>query len=65
MKLKEMRESKGLSQSQLADMAGINFRTLQNYEQGTRNINKMNSIDLYKLSKVLGCKMEELLELEK
>lgn len=36
MKLQEMRKKAGLSQSQLANKAEINVRTLQYYEQGVK-----------------------------
>ena len=32
-KLKQIREQAGLSQSQLAERAGVSLRTLQDYEQ--------------------------------
>jgi transcriptional regulator with XRE-family HTH domain len=35
-RLQELRLGKGLSQSQLAKLAGVPFRSLQNYEQGHR-----------------------------
>ena len=34
--MQELRLGKGLSQSQLAKLAGVPFRSLQNYEQGHR-----------------------------
>jgi len=34
--LKELRESKGLSQVQLAKELGLNHRTISQYENGTR-----------------------------
>ena len=33
-KLKTLRKAAGLSQAQLGEMTGLNFRTLQHYEQG-------------------------------
>ena len=38
--LKRIRQSNNLSQSQLAEKADVNFRMLQNYEQGFKDINK-------------------------
>ena len=38
-KLKDQREKAGLSQGKLADKAGLSVRTLQDYEQGRKNLN--------------------------
>lgn len=63
-KLKYSRESKGLSQSQLAKASGVNVRMIQNYEQGIRDINKAEALTVYKLAKSLDVEMSELLELD-
>ena len=63
--LKEYRAKAGLSQSQLAEASGVNVRMIQYYEQGVKDINKASGETLYKLSRALGCKMEDLLELRK
>lgn len=60
--LKNIRKARNLSQSQLADLAGINVRKIQDYEQGHRDINKASGDTLYQLAKVLNCTMEDLLE---
>lgn len=60
-KLKHVRENAGLSQSQLAKSAGINYRTLQQYEQGTKNINATKLITVYKICNVLGCTLYDIL----
>ena len=61
--LKRIRQSNNLSQSQLAEKADVNFRMLQNYEQGFKDINKAQAWTLYKISKALDCTIEDLLEL--
>ena len=38
MRLKEIRESKGITQKTLAEMSGVNQRTVQNFEQGKNDI---------------------------
>lgn len=61
--LKNIREKNGLSQSELAKKADINLRTLQDYEQNRKNINNAKAITVYKISKVLNCKIIDLLNL--
>ena len=60
--LKRIRENRGLSQTQLAEQSGINVRNIQMYEQRVNSIDKAQAHMLYKLSRVLGCDMEDLLE---
>lgn len=62
MNLKEMRESSGMSQSQLSRTAGVNIRTIQSYEQGLKDINKAQVRIVQSLSKALGCTIEDLIE---
>lgn len=61
-KLKRIRTTKGYSQKHLAELSGVNLRSIQMYEQRRKNINKSQSESLHRLAKVLGCTMEELLE---
>lgn len=60
--LSEYRKKSGLSQSQLAEKSGINFRMIQYYEQGARDISKASAMTVYSLAKALGCTMEDLLK---
>lgn len=62
-KLQDIRKANGLSQSKLAEKSGVNFRMIQNYEQGFKDINKAQAITLYKLAQALDCTIEDLLEL--
>lgn len=62
IKLQTIRLERGLTQAQLAEASGVNLRILQQYESGKNNINNAAAIRLYKLSKVLGCSIEDLLE---
>lgn len=59
--VKRIRQSKGLSRKELAERSGINFRSLQDYEQGHKDIASAKAETLYRLSLALGCGMEELL----
>ena len=60
--LKRIRESRNISQTELAEQAGVNIRNIQTYEQRTNDIDKAQAHTLYKLSRVLGCNIEDLLE---
>jgi DNA-binding transcriptional regulator YiaG len=57
-----MRKAVGLSQQKLASLADVDLRSIQMYEQRKNDINKAQAITLFKLSKILGCKVEDLLE---
>lgn len=59
--LKLIRESKGLSQSKLSELAGVNRRTLQDYEQGQKDINGARAITVYNIAQALECTVEDLL----
>lgn len=61
-KLKEMRQSRGLSQSQLAEKTGINIRTLQHYEQGSKNFDHARIDTILRVCIALGCKLEDIIE---
>lgn len=60
-RLKKLRESRDLSQHQLADMVGISFRVLQNYEQGVRDLNGAKLLTLLKLCNALECKLADII----
>ena len=61
-KLKEMRQAKSLSQSQFAEKTGINLRTVQHYEQGSKNFDHARIDTILKTCIVLNCKLEDILE---
>lgn len=61
--LKRIRKFAGLSQNELSVESGVPLRQIQLFEQRKRDINKTQAINLFRLSKVLGCKSEDLLEL--
>ena len=60
--LKRIRTAYGCSQAELATKSGVGLRSIQLYEQRQKDINKASAESLYKISKVLGCAMEDLLE---
>lgn len=61
--LKRIRESRGMSQSQLAAAASASIRTIQLCEQRKQDINGVAGLTLYKLSTALGCSIEDILEI--
>lgn len=61
-KLKRIRSAYGCSQAELARRSGVSLRSIQMYEQRNKDINKASAETLYRIAKVLGCTMENLLE---
>lgn len=61
-KLQTMRKNGGLSQKQLADKSGVALRSIQQYEQRAKDINKAAVDSLLSLAKALGCRVEDLIE---
>lgn len=64
-RLQRWRKFRQLSQSQLSELSGVSLRTLQDYEQGRKDINKVAGITLYNLAKALECNIEDLLNIER
>lgn len=60
--LKALRTLAGLSQSELAELSGVPVRTIQQYEQRQKNINKAQAETLLRLARVLCSSVEELME---
>ncbi len=60
--LKRIRTAAGLSQKQLSEISEVSIRNIQMYEQRHNDINKAQADILYRLSKALGCTMEDLFE---
>lgn len=61
MGLSEIRKSRKMTQKELAQRSGVNFRSLQDYEQGHKKLTSASGDILLRLSTVLGCTMEYLL----
>lgn len=59
--LKDIRQKRGFSQSQLAEASGINVRRLQNYEQENRDINGAKISVLLDLAIALKCDLSDIL----
>ena len=62
-RLQTQRKYAGLTQKELSEKAEVNLRTLQQYETKAKDINKTAGETLLRLSKVLGCQIEDILEL--
>ena len=60
--LKRVRRSYGCTQTELAERSGVGLRSIQMYEQRNKDINEASGETLYRISRVLGCTMESLLE---
>ena len=60
--LRKYRNLSGLSQTQLASDSGVPLRQIQLFEQRQRDINKTSAATLFRLSKALHCRMEDLLD---
>ena len=60
--LKRIRTTYGCSQSELAQRSQVSLRSIQMYEQRQKNINKASVDTVHRLSKVLGCTVEDLIE---
>lgn len=63
-KLQFFRKKAGLTQKELADLSGINLRTLQQYEILAKDINKASGESINKLAMVLHCNFYDIMELE-
>lgn len=59
--LQKARQAAGLSQSQLADKAGVSLRMLQFYEIGYRDIRKAAVVTVLALAEALGCSINDII----
>lgn len=60
--LKRLRTLYGCTQKELATRSGVSLRSIQMYEQRQKDINKASLETVLRISKVLGCTMEDLVE---
>ena len=60
-KLKFMREQKGMTQQELAEKSHVNLRSIQNYEQGFKDINGAKVTTVLALAEVLGCDVYDII----
>ena len=60
--LKALRQRAELSQRELAEQSGVPLRTIQQYEQRQKSINKAQAEYLLMLARTLCCDIEDLIE---
>ena len=59
--LARLRSYAGLTQKALAERSGVSVRMIEQYEQGRKELSKASASTIYDLSKVLHCRMEDLM----
>lgn len=62
--LKRIRTAAGITQTALAKCSGMSLRTLQDYEQGRKNINGAAALTVFRLAQTLNVNVEDILELK-
>lgn len=60
-KIKELRKEKGLTQTQLAELAGTGQNRISQYESGDLPVENMTIGQAKKIADALGVKLEDLL----
>ena len=61
-RLRESREAAGLTRKQLGELSGINFRSIEAYEQSIRDFN-LARVDIVKaIAQALNKKIEDILD---
>ena len=58
--LARLRAYADLTQKALAEKANVSVRMIEQYEQGTKDINKASADTVFRLSRALNCSMEDL-----
>ena len=59
-----LRQANDYTQAGLAEATGIPLRTIQEYCQGRKPLEKVSIVRCLLLAKALGCKVEDLIEVE-
>ena len=57
-----MREMRELTQREVAELSGVSFRMVKDYEQGQRDINGAKLLTLLKLCLALRCRLEDIVD---
>lgn len=61
--LKRVRAAQGFTQRSLAEATGLNLRTIQHWEQGSKDFNQAAAITVYAVAQALGVDMLDLLDI--
>ena len=61
--LHNLRKASGLTQKELSELTGVNLRTLQQYEIGSKDINKASGQTINSLALALHCNFYDVMEL--
>lgn len=61
--LQQIREELSMSIQELAEQAEIDAAALREMEKNFHTINIADAATVYRLSKILGCRMEDLMEI--
>ena len=59
--LKRFRKMAGYTQKELSEQSGVTLRSIQQYEQGKKKLQKASAETIQALARSLGCHMENLL----
>ena len=59
-----LKKAAGLTQKELSQLAGVNLHTLQQYEIGSKDINKASGQTINSLAQVLHCNFYDVMELD-
>jgi DNA-binding XRE family transcriptional regulator len=60
-KLKKMRIIQGHTQESLAELSGVNIKSIASYEQNPSKLSAASVSTVYKLADSLGCEMDDIL----
>lgn len=61
-RLQAYRKALGMTQQKLSDVSGVNLRTLQQYEIGSKDISKASASSILALSSTLHCAPADLID---
>ena len=61
-KLKQYRKKAGMTQADLAETVGISLRTLQDYEQDRKPLERAAAITVLTMARALRCTVEDLID---